>query len=591
MATINLLKISADTYIKRPGAGIEGWHNESAAVFEKAPLDNYQRFVTTRLEGPNRGSYNWSYFDSLVENAKAKGQKLSFGLMTHYPDGSTSYGLARYSDGSLGAVPEHVHNAMQKEPIKDWKKGNVWVPNYNSAYYHEWLLELHKALNKHIYEKGYEKYIYVIDVRGYGDWGEWNSSATVSDVNQYPAGTFPTAASLKKIVDAHTQGFPDFPLVAMIAGFDAQWLRNVWNPAEIAHYLLTTKNNWGLLGWRRDQWGQGDQYLKDYLENNNRSYNGVVFKNLIMDRYRFAPITGEPMPSGNPMSDLPRQVALYHATSFGDGNYGSVSDQATLKKNVGLAAAAAGYKLQIDGGTYTNTNTAVSVTINWKNIGGSPTYEDWMVKLRLKNSAGQVVVEKESSFRPKLFLGSLSVTDDIPVNAPAGNYSLSVLLETPGRNPMPLYNEGRAADGSYNLGTVTISGTQPVPNQPPVVEAGANQTITLPTDTVQLAGSATDNDGTISKVLWEIQSGSGLISNPSILSPKLEGLSEGTTVVRLTATDDDGATASDTVAIKVNPKPVEPQPEKKLVDIKVSLKTETTYTAVYDDGSNEVIVK
>lgn len=587
MATINLSLIPATTYIKRPGAGIEGWHNESQAVFEKAPLDSYYRFVWTRLEGATEGSYNWLYFDGLVNSAIAKKQKLSFGIMTAYPEGTTNEGLASY-DGGYGAYPLYVHQRMQQESVKDWRKGTTWTPNYNSAYYQARLLALHQALNTHIYAKGWEKVIQFIDVRGYGSWGEWNSSSLVNHTSEYPAGTFPTVASLKKIVDAHTIGFPNFPLVAMIAGFDANWLGIVNNPAEIAYYLLTTKNNWGLLGWRRDQWGATDQYLKDYLENNNRSFNGVVFKNLIMDRYRFAPITGEPMPSGNAMNDLLRQINLYHATSFGDGNYGSVSDQGTLINNVKAAATAAGYKLQITGGTFTNTNTSVSSTINWQNIGVGPTYEDWNVILVLKSSTGAVIAEKVSAYKPKLFLGSTSATDSFIINAPAGTYTLAVKLVAPGRDPMPLYNEGRQADGSYNLGPVVI-GAQPVPNQPPVVSAGVDQTITLPVNTATLIGSATDKDGSIASVKWEIVSGSGMLESDSTNSTRLMGLTQGITVVKFTGTDNNGASASDTVNITVNP--AIPVPVKKLIDIQTQVTTETTFTAIYSDGSKEVIVK
>lgn len=586
MATIALPKIAANTYIKRPGGGIEGWHNESEAVFENDPLDSYYRFVWTRLEGATEGSYNWAYFDDLVEDAKARKQKLSFGIMTAYPEGTTSHGLASY-DGGFGAYPLYVHQKMQQETVKDWRKGTSWTPNYNSAYYLTRYAALCAALNQHIYDKGYENYVLFIDIRGYGSWGEWNSSGLVNNTSEYPAGTFPTVTSLKKIVDAHTLGFPKFPLVAMIAGFDANWLGNVNNPPEIAYYLLTTKNQWGLLGWRRDQWGQTDQYLKDYLENNNRSFNGVIFKNLIMDRYRFAPITGEPAPSGNTMTDLVRQINLYHATSFGDGNYGSVGDVNLLRQNVAAAATAAGYKLQIVSGTFTNTNSSVNITINWANLGLASVYEDWTVKYQLKNSGGAVVAEKESSFKPKLFLGTFSVTDTFLISLAAGTYQLSVIIQAPGRDPMPLYNGSRAADGSYPLGSVVTTGSQPLPNQPPVVSAGADQTITLPVSSVSLTGSATDKDGSIAKVLWERVSGSGIIDSPNTTGTQITGLTAGTSVFKLTATDNAGASVSDTVAVIVNP--ADPADIKKLIDIVETV--ETTYTAVYSDGSKETIVK
>ncbi|MFD3004041.1 PKD domain-containing protein, partial [Pontibacter toksunensis] len=47
----------------------------------------------------------------------------------------------------------------------------------------------------------------------------------------------------------------------------------------------------------------------------------------------------------------------------------------------------------------------------------------------------------------------------------------------------------------------------PATNQPPVANAGPDKTITLPTSSVQLSGSATDSDGTISGYSWSQVSG------------------------------------------------------------------------------------
>ena len=56
-----------------------------------------------------------------------------------------------------------------------------------------------------------------------------------------------------------------------------------------------------------------------------------------------------------------------------------------------------------------------------------------------------------------------------------------------------------------------------LPNIPPTANAGTDQTITLPTNTVSLSGSGTDPDGTISSYSWTKISGpaSGTITNAS----------------------------------------------------------------------------
>lgn len=94
-------------------------------------------------------------------------------------------------------------------------------------------------------------------------------------------------------------------------------------------------------------------------------------------------------------------------------------------------------------------------------------------------------------------------------------------------------------------------------NTPPVVNAGSNKSITLPTNTTTLSGSATDSDGTIVSITWAYVSGPEgyVIENPNSLSTKITSLSSaGTYVFRLTATDNDEATANDTVSVTVRNK-------------------------------------
>lgn len=91
-------------------------------------------------------------------------------------------------------------------------------------------------------------------------------------------------------------------------------------------------------------------------------------------------------------------------------------------------------------------------------------------------------------------------------------------------------------------------------NQSPTANAGIDQTIQLPTNSVSLAGSGTDADGSIVSYLWTKVSGGGAtIANPGSASTQVNDLSEGTYVFRLTVTDDDQSTDSDEVTIVVNP--------------------------------------
>lgn len=98
-----------------------------------------------------------------------------------------------------------------------------------------------------------------------------------------------------------------------------------------------------------------------------------------------------------------------------------------------------------------------------------------------------------------------------------------------------------------------LSGGGAPTNQSPSVDAGPNQTITLPDTDAVMNGTTSDADGTIASKLWTKISGptGGTISNTAIDDPTMSALQEGTYVFRLSATDDDGATSIDDVQIQV----------------------------------------
>lgn len=92
-------------------------------------------------------------------------------------------------------------------------------------------------------------------------------------------------------------------------------------------------------------------------------------------------------------------------------------------------------------------------------------------------------------------------------------------------------------------------------NQPPVSRAGADVSITLPSNSVVLDGrSSSDPDGTIAGYLWSKVSGPAqfTFSNASANNPTVSNLVAGQYIFRLRITDNKGATANDDVTVTVN---------------------------------------
>jgi alpha-tubulin suppressor-like RCC1 family protein len=136
------------------------------------------------------------------------------------------------------------------------------------------------------------------------------------------------------------------------------------------------------------------------------------------------------------------------------------------------------------------------------------------------------------------YVFELSATDD---NGKKSNGSVTVTVDAASSVAKPA------------VSTTTTTTTEVAPT----VSAGEGQSITLPTSSATLKGTATGNDGaTISGLTWKQDSGpvTATISSPTSISTAVSGLTEaGNYVFTLYATDNNGKTANGSVTVTVNP--------------------------------------
>lgn len=488
-----------------PGRGAEQWHNGNDRISNPSPtsdlpsLDLYYRFEWARVERATQGDYVfgdytingsgdtvWNYFDNLLHDAAEQNQQFSFGIMPFYSDGGfTSYG------GADASYPLYLHTAMQALPAADrdviTSDGN-WMANWNSNVYLTRLRALHVALNNYlltaiIYPESGPKagqgirardLIYCIDIRGFGDYGEWHSGG-MYPFGSFPGNTQPTAATLIEIIDTHTEVFADWPLVMMVAGYNgtdgAPYINIFHQYNNVGYYALTATNAWGKVGYRRDQVGGVDGYLIDLLQDNTTTYNGSpTFGSLFLNLFKTAPGTGEPLPGAAPingMVDLENQIINYGATSFGNGNWGGFPNP-TVQDRIRAAFKRAGYRLKITTGnapTVINKSVSFSIAASWVNVGVTPAYNGWTVQYELQDGSSNVVWTGTSSKVLKLFRpdqGTVETTDvlTVPNSVTSGTYKLVVRVKDPlnYRPDMKLAIQNRNADGSYTIfNSVTVN--------------------------------------------------------------------------------------------------------------------------------------
>lgn len=134
-------------------------------------------------------------------------------------------------------------------------------------------------------------------------------------------------------------------------------------------------------------------------------------------------------------------------------------------------------------------------------------------------------------------------------NATTPTLSLSALVEGTYLFRLTVTDNG----GKTGSAEVTVTVLPAVVNAAPVANAGPDHNLTLPTNSLNIDGSASDNDGTIVSYTWTKVSGpSATITNSTSPLVSIGDLIEGTYIFRLTVVDDDGASSTDDVRVVVN---------------------------------------
>jgi len=107
------------------------------------------------------------------------------------------------------------------------------------------------------------------------------------------------------------------------------------------------------------------------------------------------------------------------------------------------------------------------------------------------------------------------------------------------------------------VNSISLASCRDIANQPPVVDAGNDITLTLPANNSILKGNASDPDGRIVDYLWTKMSGPRkyVLKNTNKPAASVSNLIPGTYIFSLTATDNKGTSVKDEVTVLVKPGP------------------------------------
>jgi len=572
VTTTSYTRLAGD-YI-RPNGSFEHWGTSDWGAFNATPqipagnsvaMDYYMRLNWTDIESTTtQGTYSWTIFDNAVNQCIDAGAMFHMAVM----DMCSACGLPAFG------YPTYLHNLMQAETAnsRDWQDADgVWIPNWNSPNYIARYSALMTAIAAHIAGTSHSGHTYASafsswDIRSYGDFGEGH---TYPWTGTEPTGRTATTASLEALINAAITTFPGVQITNPMAYFDHGHASDL--PLDFCYFMLTAQNAYGHFGWRRDN--IGDDGYNAYLNADPNTFSGHLFQPIIMAAWQFAPIGGEPANDLNGTSrcgsiqcDLNNEINMFHITYCGNGNYPIPTNDPTngtaLVNAIRAGNAIMGNKLVLDTTRITtspSTGGTFNISAYWKNINVAPIYEKkWKIIYELRKTSDQSVQWRDTSkFKLYLFLPQAkdSVFNDnyLLTGVAASTYDLHMFIKdsTGYRLPYPLGITGRQTDGSYIIRAGIVVNTSGVPT----ANAGADQTIALPSSSVTVDGSL--SSGALTSFLWTKISGPNTptIVSPTAISTIIGGLIQGTYVFQLGVNGGTTGSFIDQVTVIVNPAP------------------------------------
>lgn len=422
----------SDPEITNPSRGQYEWINQAPLPRWWPNQDSYDRFGWYELE-PAQGVYDFSRIDRKLEAAAAKGWRHGVGIMTAMS--CCNWGQAEWNGGVQ--VPDYVKNNSNGSWVHV-DGHSSFFPDWNNEFYLARWEALMAALGARYRNDPRFSYL---DIRGYGNYGEWwvhNGFPTISGPNAL------------RLVDASVNAFSQ--------GGELRKHLVMLTPRDDAlRYALSRSPK---VGVRADCLGSDLGPAVGYIADPAHPARS---------RWQTAPFVTEWC--GNPGNQsqfdaAERDVSAYNIASISSGNIDGVGDPPNGAYE--RATKRSGYRIELDEVSLPatlNAGGAFSVATKWSNVGVTPAYDDWNVTLQLRNPAtGAVVVRATSSLNLRSLLPTGSTPRShadsfvVPSGVAAGTYDVVVqVLDAAGyAKPLNLAIHGKAADGSYKVGSVRV---------------------------------------------------------------------------------------------------------------------------------------
>jgi hypothetical protein len=384
----------------------------------------YCRWYWGAIE-PEHGKFRWDIIDLAIEEARAHGQRLAIRLMPYDEDARSP--IPKWYQ-ELGA--RRANNPTDKD-------GNIWQPDFADPLYLKYWGELVAEAGRR-YDAN--PVLESVDISSVGYWGEgWSPY-------------MPPYANQKALIDIW---FAAFPHTELLMNFD--------EPEALAYGTSQGA------GWRLDCLGDmrtasANKYFEPEMLD---VYPQQVVRTGIQNVWQRHPVSletcGTPASwkrDGFDVSYILDQALRWHITSL---NVKSSPIPVEWKSLFEDFQRKMGYRFILRRFEYPKAPRAGSmmpIHMWWLNAGVAPIYREYQLAIELKSPATSAILRVPANL--KEWLPGDAVVDRslyVPDSLVPGKYSVRIALLDPesGKPAIQLANEGRQADGWYDMGSLQVA--------------------------------------------------------------------------------------------------------------------------------------
>ncbi|MCZ2153672.1 MAG: DUF4832 domain-containing protein [Bryobacterales bacterium] len=379
----------------------------------------YVRWFWSQIE-PEPGVYAWQIIDSALSEAKRHGQKLAIRIMPY---------------DKKSPLPEWYRNSNARRTNKPGDEdGAIWSPDSDDPYYiTQW-----SALVRKLGER-YDGHpdLDTVDISTFGYWGEgWGPYPPSKEVQQ-------------ALIDLH---FDVFRKTKLLVNFDV---------LEMLEYGTSRG-----AGWRADCWGDYGRPSAPNFAHMIDLYPRSIASGNVRDAWHRGPVSLEVCGTtaswkrmDYPLQKIFDAAMRWHASTI---NLKSSPIPEEWRAAFDEFEKRLGYRYSLRRVEYPRQATAGTpflLKTLWLNDGVAPVYDRYRVELELASEQENVRVMlpiELTEWGPGDWIYEGPVL--LPGNLPAGHYALRIAILDPasGKPAIQLANEGRDADGWYEVGSIEL---------------------------------------------------------------------------------------------------------------------------------------